>query len=338
MWSVQQEIACGKTCADSFSSHIAAPLTDEDITRVKSHLKKAQTLASVCTGSGMAELAHKKTMAFAKQATRVDFTCESNTAKQRFLQKTIHPSTSSQPCLFSDLTRLGSGCGKCIVHDAECAVPKSSDILVGGISCKTVSKAVGLSHQEALDLILSGEGSAGSTLRGLLELVALTLPGVIVLENVDGIVKSGAAEFIFSALGELNYFGTIEALEAEKYMLPHRRTRVYFLFFHSPRFAKSPQELAQLAHNIFKTVTRFQHQALPLGCFLHTQNSAHVSTELSRRVDQLSAHGDNSDSSAKWLPLHTNFLRQKGLTRALVSAPMSVRASPWLDTLTAREQ
>lgn len=100
-------------------------------------------LSTACSGSGTAELAHMQIMQYRGHKAAVDFSCESDTSKQQYLIKLIHPMTFSfdrcSPCCFDDVAQLGRGAAHCCMHSGQCDVPTASDIFIAGFSCKDFS-------------------------------------------------------------------------------------------------------------------------------------------------------------------------------------------------------
>ena len=133
------------TCfGKKYLKHILSKCTKKMLAAFNSRTRRPKRLATACSGSGMAELAHQIIMEHAKQPALLDFSCENDKAKQRYLSAVVHPhfdpgTTNTSPCCFDTINELGSGVAKCCTHRRSCEVPRCSDVFAAGFSCKDFS-------------------------------------------------------------------------------------------------------------------------------------------------------------------------------------------------------
>lgn len=114
------------------------------------------------------------------------------------------------------------------IRSEETAIPPH-DLLVGGFPCQDYSVARTLSH--ATGLI----GKKGVLWWAIHELLSRYLPRLILLENVDRLLKSPADQrgrdfaIILSSLASLGYRVQWRVVNAADYGLPQRRRRVFIV-------------------------------------------------------------------------------------------------------------
>ena len=69
------------------------------------------------------------------------FTVEVEASKRSWISKVEKALTpSSDPCCFTDITKLKDGSGQCAQHRVKCDLPRALDGFVCGFSCKDLSE------------------------------------------------------------------------------------------------------------------------------------------------------------------------------------------------------
>ena len=102
---------------------------------------------------------------------------------------------------------------------------------MGGVVCKSMSTQNNQRHAHGA-CILSGTGKTGSTFEGLRRYVQKVRPNIVICENVVGLVKrtrGGHPQIVGvgEACERLGYHFAYRHVDARRYLLPHRRTRVW---------------------------------------------------------------------------------------------------------------
>lgn len=221
--------------SQSVMEHIVSKLDLQQMFFLRKHLRQPMRIASACSGSGVAELAHRALMKFGGGESVLDFSCESDKGKQRFLLGVVHARSSSSksrssPCCFEDIGSLCQGAAACCAHKQSCVVPRFPGVFVAGFSCKDFSRLSQKMQNDARQNILeSAAGSSGGTFAGVLGYAKLARPRTILLENVDGLVKTDNCDYLWAAFGDLQYFGSYIIRNSSEFGLPQARVRVFFL-------------------------------------------------------------------------------------------------------------
>ena len=109
---------------------------EQNITEVTS------SVASMYSGSGMAELTHHALLQSIGIRSRLLFSCESVAWKQKHLE-TIHTIVGSPACVFQDFQDISKTTAPCAVHGQNCRVDFSPFMAIAGYSCKDMSPLVG---------------------------------------------------------------------------------------------------------------------------------------------------------------------------------------------------
>ena len=107
------------------------------------------------------------------------------------------------------------------------------DLCIAGFSCKNFSL---LNKHRLRAKVKDVSQSSAKTLAGVLDYAASHRPRYVLLENVRGVLrktsdsKNSAAVEIVSMFSEIGYHGVFMPVDTRWYLLPQRRTRVYFFF------------------------------------------------------------------------------------------------------------
>ena len=154
------------------------------------------------------------------------FSCECDPAKQAWVRE----HWPDLPLLFRDICQLHTG--RCVndMTGLPADVP-AVDIFIAGFVCKSVSSEN--NHRDMHgNCILTGTGKTGSTFEGLRRYVREVRPKIVICENVVGLLKrtrGGRPQIddVREAFDGLGYHFAYRHVDARRYLLPHRRTRVW---------------------------------------------------------------------------------------------------------------
>lgn len=146
------------------------------------------------------------------------------------------PSTKSQHASDCYVERFGGEGHVCddiaaVVNGAAPEDIPDIEMLVGGFPCQDYSVAKPLPQATGI------QGKKGVLWWSIYDLLALKRPGFVLLENVDRLLKSPAAQrgrdfaIILSCLAQLGYVAEWRVVNAADYGFPQRRRRV-FLYAH----------------------------------------------------------------------------------------------------------
>ncbi|KAB7788814.1 DNA (cytosine-5-)-methyltransferase [Bifidobacterium cebidarum] len=117
------------------------------------------------------------------------------------------------------------------------------DMLVGGFPCQDYSVA------KPLALAAGIEGRKGVLWWSINHLLEMRLPKIVLLENVDRLLKSPASQrgrdfaIILSCLNRLGYNVEWHVVNAAEYGMPQRRRRVYIYAEHNSEWGKPEERL-----------------------------------------------------------------------------------------------
>ena len=226
---------------------------------------------SVCTGSGMAEIAAKAGMDALRlqferpdvsaviEFGRLDLTlfgtflsflplpltrCEVKKQKRAFLMQTCFFNMADDPCLFSDVTTLFSNEHRACVLDQHCGccqVPKV-DMVIAGTSCTGGSK-LNMKSAELRTAMAEGRKDVQTvaTFLGFVEALELSEAMCAILENVTsmgdfeaanmGVLVNDNLSEFVRVLSEAGWVSHITTLQSNDYYLPQRRQRIYMFAF-----------------------------------------------------------------------------------------------------------
>jgi site-specific DNA-cytosine methylase len=161
------------------------------------------------------------------------FSCEIDPKKFRFIKENF----PDVPVVFQDIREMGQPSASAHACDTPQLVPRC-DLLIAGVVCKgfsTLNKARATLVARLLAGDFEGAGPSGVSLKGLLDYVAVHLPGVVIVENVeamltpDKVANRSPADVLEDALVELGYSMCHMVVSTDRYGLPQVRPRVYFV-------------------------------------------------------------------------------------------------------------
>ncbi|MEN9713579.1 MAG: hypothetical protein RLZZ164_243 [Actinomycetota bacterium] len=160
------------------------------------------------------------------------------------------------------------------------ALPKNTDLLVGGFPCQDYSVAKSKSAAKGL------EGKKGVLWWEILRLVQGQKPKFIFLENVDRLLKSPSSQrgrdfaIMLKTLGEEGYVIEWRVVNAAEYGFPQRRIRVFIVARRLNTLAKGWK--LDAAKHIYKEGVLAR--ALPI----HQENNNPIEVDLSDDADVIS--------------------------------------------------
>ena len=165
-------------------------LSTSDCNRIRNyvHDPEVQSLGTLCSGSGMAEIAHHCLLSSLGVEPRCLHACENVAWKQKHLLQNVAPRLcgpgADTPCLYADITGTPAGITRCEAHKKECEVPQHVFLLVVGYSCKQLSSIVhGVGETARDDVLMHGTGSSAKTCRAMLQYIRRQRPHVGILEH-----------------------------------------------------------------------------------------------------------------------------------------------------------
>ena len=258
-------------------SHSQKQALEQNITEVTS------TVASMCSGSGMAELTHHALLQSLGIRSRLLFSCEVVAWKQKHLE-TIHTIVGSPGCVFQDFQDINQTMAPCAVHGQKCRVDFSPFMAIAGYSCKGMSSLVGKPRGEVLP---KKQGSAGSTCQALLSyLQAATVP-IVILENVPEMGKteeeSKNVAYLHGELRARGYEVKNEVLTTCEFLLPQRRKRAWTVAIRLQSFDLTRQAAVSFLKRVFAMVDALKEPPLSLDRFFQPPSHELVRNELKRR-------------------------------------------------------
>ena len=122
------------------------------------------------------------------------------------------------------------------------ATVPAGDIIIAGCVCKSVSTENNQRHAHGA-CIESGTRKTGSTCEGLRRYVQAFRPKIVICENVGGLLKRTHGESpqivnVGEAFKRLGYHFAYRHVDARRYLLPHRRTRVWMWVIRKGHFGR----------------------------------------------------------------------------------------------------
>ena len=325
------------------------------ITKTSHMCSRHPTVATFCSGSGMAELAHRCLTASLKASETLLFSCEKENWKAKHLQQSVHPRLSasrehlrlpassaaeSEPCLFSDMCEVVSGEGACVVHNKRCKLETEAcpTVLMVGYSCKTLSKLTPANKDKEFAL-RTGTGSSGETAQALLVYLRDWRPSVAILENVDEMAKdadeSDNVRYFLSELDNLGYVFATKMLDSSDFGMAANRRRAWQVVLNRGSFNCGEKELNDVAQSVMKLARELAVGSWPLEDFLLDFDDPLVQQELQRREDKSPASRGLLEG---WRAKHREFFQNKGIAWTALRIPEEVKLSPWFKFLTERER
>ena len=295
-------------------------------------------LATMCSGSGMAELAHTCLCEALGCDDAVLFSCEKEKWKKKFLQEVVFPVLSHDAehgCLFSDMAGLKKKLAACDVHEKKCNLPALVFLLMAGYSCKTLSRLNPNGCQPGA--LRAGSGSSGETCHALLDYLRIHRPVVCLLENVEEMGrdedKSDNVAFFLEKLEELGYVVASHVFDTANFGLPQHRRRAWQIVLCAHAF-EDPDGAQEAVLAMMSVAKRFSMtEPWSLDRFLLAEDHPAVQAELARKTNAGNpGHGEN------WKQRHKDFLKKKGVAWNQLQLREEILASPWIHRLTARER
>ena len=113
-------------------------LSEEEKRRARSVvMPSTSSLATSCSGSGMAELVHDLLFRSFGGAPELKSPCEMVGFKRQHLMQTVHTALKAEnACCLKELGDLSSGVAACSVHEKLCNVESYTYMAIVGYSCK----------------------------------------------------------------------------------------------------------------------------------------------------------------------------------------------------------
>ena len=328
------------TLLPKFLLHVCRKkLTSKDLQRIRANMTaETCTLTTMCSGSGMAELAHVALTSTFGRSTQLLHSCEMVPFKQGHLRRIVHDAIEAQDaCLFKEFGDLPSGSGRCVVHNADCLVQTRPFMTIVGYSCKNMSTLNSQRHDRILEDKI---GSSGSTCEHLVNYLSSSAPKTAILENVSEMAKteeqSCNVRYLNQAVRDRGYGTGTRELTSDQYMLPQARRRAYSVLLRAEDFGLTIEQCEQIIDDIFNFVQSTCSVApVDLEKILLPNSSPRVLAELDRT--QKCTRKSNQDSSS-YLHFHQEFLASKGISWRQLQPLDTVAASPWYDCLPPREK
>jgi site-specific DNA-cytosine methylase len=191
------------------------------------------TLGTACSGTDCAVPVFQAIASIAGLAVDHRFSCENEPAKQAW----IRGNWPELKTVFDDVRMLGSGSALNVVSGRSEPVP-AVDWFVAGFVCKSISME-NTQRQQYANCIENSEGQTGETFTGVMRYVLNFCPSIVVLENVEGLLKRVGGspppmEGVQSAFLKAGYSFGHCTLDPREFFLPHRRRRVWMWAFRGP--------------------------------------------------------------------------------------------------------
>ena len=284
---------------------------------------KQWVLASACTGTGMAELAHHVIMEFRGVPSTIELCSEKVKFKQAFIANVVQKSLGEESCIFEEMGDLPSGQGACATHGSLCAVPRGANMFICGFSCKDLSRLSNKFNGAARDTVLKmGMGTSGGTFQAVLGYAKLVRPAIVILENVDEMMRENSPNvtYLHQAFADIEYAGASKVMNSSDYGLPQARVRAWFVILDLRRFGCAAVEAQAMAQTMLSRTELFKTSPRSLESMCLKEQDPRLDSELARR--QESAKGDCS-AGTTWFETHRNFFKTKGLTWQGVKLPPS---------------
>ncbi len=258
-----------------------------------------------------------------------------------------------ESCIFVDIQDMGAPCAWCALHAKKCEVPEI-DLLIVGTSCKDMSKA-NIHFTRNLHVLRSSSSRGGSaqTFRSFMDFVSAKCPGVIIFENVDSMDTQTNAggqgpggnnlDILLSELAGRGYESQVSVVDSSTFGLPARRRRLYVTSLRTghPKLDFSTRGTAVVFQTFVRLLGCCCRQAPSATDVLLASDDPAVEAELQARMAIRTAqeatgrvvHGQ----AQRWTEQHMEEASRLGV-RWRTSPPACLTASPWFQTLTAREQ
>ncbi|CAK9058042.1 unnamed protein product [Durusdinium trenchii] len=260
-----------------------------------SNLPTAWTLGSTCTGTGAFELVSDAVCNALNDAlsdktgttfVHHEIACEIEKYKQGLLLNVL----PGDCCLFSDVTQLKTDEERtCVRHRNKCELPKKLFGFTSGFSCKSLSK---LQNAQSLKKALANrdqESSSFKTFAGNLDVLSLSSPLWVILENVDLGSDEGAdsnSAMVSEQLASVGYTTRLILLRADQFGLPQRRKRLFIIGINNDRAMEelldTPEQMLHSVINTFLPAMKVENP--PVDAFLLADDDPEVDAERDRRT------------------------------------------------------
>ncbi len=209
--------------------------------------KKTTSLASMCSGSGTAEMVHHCFTTFLGKTTDLKFSCESVPWKRAHLGNVLDDVLDCRKaCLFREFGELDRGMAVCDAHSNDCEVSFEAFLAVAGWSCKGLSKKIALAKQDQEQVLVTRKGSSGETCQYVLDYIGLSSTPIVVLENVEEMGKPEAfsenVRYLAESVRERGYAIATKVMWANEFFLPQRRQRAWSVLIHVGTFGLTMKE------------------------------------------------------------------------------------------------
>ncbi len=324
-------------------------------------MKKRMTTGSACSGSEIARVSNGIIMHFFGGRVDNKFSCEKAPNKQTFIREVVeaYVEDGDGVCIFCDIGELGNASATCCKHQSDgcvatakqkvgkkCCVP-CVFFMSAGLSCKNMSKLFSAKSQSNSLKVLNKStclqdkaGSSGETLDGLLAYVRRHAPDVLVLENVEDILKQGPNhDHLLTVLKECGYAAATAEVISRDYRSPQRRRRAYIIAYK----VDPSEQFEDVLHAAQQAVALAESLTLPpraLEDVLLPKNSEYLKSELARRQKTRQAMDakDLSNEVEDWKEKNRKLLERDGISCSACVVPATHRAGPWYQTLTPRQK
>lgn len=188
------------------------------------------------------------------------WSCDNDVSRQRWLKDVM-----GFTCVFTDLLDLPNGRGLDYVQQRVRRV-KDIFLFTCGFSCKSVSRS-NKNCAQFRNCLEYARGTTGKTFRAAILTVALLLPILIFMENVQGLSQRDRA-FVVQELEKLGYLVCVMVSDLHRHGVPCRRVRVWFLAVLLPGASSELKAQTQRAAENFEVLLR--RQPLSLSHYLMT--------------------------------------------------------------------
>ena len=300
---------------------------------------KAPTVVTMCSGSGMGELAHRFLCAAFKTEDHFCFGCEKEPWKRKHLLETVHPELLHDPedgCLFNEFIDLQASEAMCARHSQLCPVRSLPFLAIIGYSCKNLSRMNSKANQSVLR---SMTGSSGQTAEAMLRYLETHRPMVALLENVEEMARDADVSdnvlYLFNELEKLGYAFATKLFDTSHYGLPQARKRAWQILLNEGCFVGGTEQLEQRARDMLKLAEHLQiPEPWSLERHILPDDAECVKAELERKRLHKKAEGPGDQN---WRKHHREFFQSKGMSWSRVQAP-AVANAPGFELLTMREK
>ena len=310
------------------------------------------TWASLCSGSEgihfVMEAMQEAYRAAGIQVTlQQQFACEYDEQNQKWILE-LAGKKENAPCLFASIKQLDGAAAKCLRHKGTCAIGEV-DVLVYGFSCKDLSRqnpnrAKSLKDPE--NILAQGvtPGGSAQTFRQSLKYIDKHPPGMIILENVDGMDDNKDApegsdmDLCLAEFSARGYESQAFLMDNNEFGLPASRRRFYIVFLRttgSTSLSLHGRSISAIFETLKKLVNVCRRQAPCASTVLLPGDDPAVAKWLQCLVSKTSERSLSSPGA--WSEHHMREFQSLG-RRVGQGVPVHVSKSPWFQTLSRREQ